>query len=98
MYSAVSRPPRVAGARPSSRSDERKRRCPSISCGVMRGACAAAGPASSAAASAGISVRLIGNLGDEDRWIGIDHDISPTYRGVPAKKRWPHMEAGGAEV
>ena len=31
MYSVVSLSARVAGARPSSRSDERKRRSPSIS-------------------------------------------------------------------
>src|SRR5256885_1882357 len=30
MYSAASRPPRVAGARPSSRSLARKRKCASI--------------------------------------------------------------------
>ena len=38
MYSAARRPPRVAGARPSSRSELRKRRWPSISAVVTRGA------------------------------------------------------------
>src|SRR5258705_8977309 len=49
MYSAASRPPRVAGARPSSRSELRKRRCPSISAVVMRWRCCCA------AASAGVT-------------------------------------------
>src|SRR4051812_4617292 len=35
MYSAARRPPRVAGARPSSRSELRKRRCPSISAALI---------------------------------------------------------------
>jgi hypothetical protein len=43
MYSDARRPPRVAGARPSRRSELRKRRAPSISAVVMRErACAAA--------------------------------------------------------
>src|SRR6202171_5406559 len=36
MYSSAICPPRVAGARPSRRSEDRKRRCASISWGVMR--------------------------------------------------------------
>src|ERR1700682_117399 len=36
MYSSAILPPRVAGARPSRRSDERKRRCASISWGLIR--------------------------------------------------------------
>ena len=49
MYSAASRPPRVAGARPSRRSEDKNRKCPSISCGVIGAAleddCAIAGAA-----------------------------------------------------
>ena len=37
MYSAASRPPRVPGARPSSRSELRKRMCASISLAAIAG-------------------------------------------------------------
>jgi hypothetical protein len=72
MYSAVIRPPRVAGARPSSRSDERNRRWPSISAAVIgagavrAGACAwaPANGAASARAAASCSGRRKFGIGD----------------------------------
>src|SRR3954466_5711824 len=82
MYSDARRPPRVAGARPSSRSELRKRRWPSISAVEMRveaWAAASAGVTESTVAS---SERRVG-IGALRSWENGGGEVYAVLAGAP---------------
>src|SRR6185437_12873668 len=100
MYSVARRPPRVAGARPSSRSDDRKRRSPVIWAAVMAADepdedCAAAEKGNStSAASSETGVRVMvqnltdGYLGREEhaaRAMSVQACLACSARGAPCQ-------------